>query len=253
MDKSLSKKINLPKLPQLFKREEIKENNSSWINSLVGSEISTKIWKSVSLCLLIISIVLTISHYLVSTKLVDGIKSQRLILVPAIHKKINVPAEAFLSSSYIKAVSKRVVELQEQWSYDSLEDNYQELFRDYYSHKLMELTKANLLASNRLDYVKEKKIVSTFKLDLKKSKFEWCKKLDSACAVVVGTRRIYINHNEPHTEKEVAYLIIGSGVYPSDSNPFALRISRLKLDDTSESPYENILSQFDAAMKGVEL
>lgn len=179
-----------------------------------------------------------------------GINAQRLVLVPGIHRKLVVPAEAYLSDTYIKAVSKRVVELLEQWSYESIEDAYQELFKDYYDHGLSELTKANLNASNFVQKIKEHKMVSTFSFDWKKSEFRWCEKIQRACALVTGKRRLYINHNEPFAEKEIAYLIISSGVYPDENNPFAIRLTRLIVDDSSDSPYQNIKAQFDAALSG---
>jgi len=230
--------------------EKIK-NAFSWLDKLEGSQYQLKVWRSVAIIAVFLALGLGISTLLLAIKTLNDFKSERLVLVPAIQRKLVIPAQSYISNSYVEAVSKRIVELQEQWSFDSIQDNYDELFKTYYSHKLVELTKANLLSTDRFSYVKENKIVSTFDVDEKKSEFFWCEKINRACALIAGKRSIFINNNEPYSEKEVAYLILGQSVWPDENNPFALKISRVKIDDFSTSPYDNMKRQLEAAKKGV--
>lgn len=225
--------------------------SGTWLDQNLGLKAENHLLRSVLLILILGMILSATTSIVFGFQLLKGINSQRLILVPGIHRKLVVPAEAFLSDTYIKAVSKRVVELLEQWTYESIQDSYQELFKDYYDHGLTQLTKANLMSSNFIQKVIDNKMVSTFQFDWKRSDFKWCEQIQRACAIVVGKRRLYLNHNEPFAEKEVAYLIVSSGVYPDENNPFAIRMTRLKVDDSSESPYMNIKAQFDSALSGV--
>lgn len=225
--------------------------SGSWLDQNLGLKAENHLLRSVLIIVIGILLLSSVTSIIFGFQLMKGINSQRLVLVPGIHRKLVVPAEAYLSDTYIKAVSKRVVELLEQWTYESIEDSYQELFKDYYDHGLTQLTKANLTASNFVQKIIEHKMVSTFAFDWKKSEFKWCDQIQRACAIVTGKRRLYINNNEPFSEKEVAYLIISSGVYPDENNPFAVRMSRLVVDDSSDSPYMNIKAQFDSAISGV--
>lgn len=226
-------------------------NSGPWLDQNLGLKAENHLLRSVLIIVIGVLLLSSLTSIIFGFQLMKGINSQRLVLVPGIHRKLVVPAEAYLSDTYIKAVSKRVVELLEQWTYESIEDSYQELFKDYYDHGLTQLTKANLTASNFVQKIIEHKMVSTFAFDWKRSEFRWCDQIQRACAIVTGKRRLYINNNEPFAEKEVAYLIISSGVYPDENNPFAVRMTRLIVDDTSDSPYLNIKAQFDAALSGV--
>lgn len=226
-------------------------NSGSWLDQNLGLKAENHLLRSILIIVILVMLLSAMTSVIFGFQLMKGINSQRLVLVPGIHRKLVVPAEAYLSDTYIKAVSKRVVELLEQWTYESLEDSYQELFKDYYDHGLTQLTKANLTSSNFIQKIIDHKMVSTFQFDWNKSEFRWCEQIQRACAIVIGKRRLYINNNEPFAEKEVAYLIISSGVYPDENNPFAVRMTRLIVDDSSESPYMNIKAQFDAALSGV--
>ncbi len=226
-------------------------NSGSWLDQNLGLKAENHLLRSILIIVIFVMFMSAATSVIFGFQLMKGINSQRLVLVPAIHRKLVIPAEAYLSETYIKAVSKRVVELLEQWTYESIEDSYQELFKDYYDHGLTQLTKANLISSNFVQKIIDNKMISTFQFDWKRSEFKWCEQIQRACAIVVGKRRLYINNNEPFAEKEIAYLIVSSGVYPDENNPFAVRMTRLKVDDSSESPYTNIKAQFDAALSGV--
>lgn len=225
--------------------------SGSWLDQNLGLRAENHLLRSILLVVIFVMILSSITSIIFGVQLMKGVNSQRLVLIPGIHRKLVVPAEAYLSDTYIKAVSKRVVELLEQWTYESIEDSYLELFKDYYDHGLTQLTKANLTASNFVQKIIDNKMISTFQFDWSRSEFRWCEKIQRACALVVGKRRLYINNTEPFSEKEVVYLIISSGVYPDENNPFAVRMTRLKVDDSSESPFTNMKAQFDAALSGV--
>ncbi|MBF0206348.1 MAG: hypothetical protein HQK53_05610 [Oligoflexia bacterium] len=230
---------------------ESKIAKGSWLDKLVGAQIEVRCWRSMAFAATTVSICLTVVIVILVFKLLDDVKNQKLVLVPAIQRKMTVLNDSSLTDSFVRSVSMRVVELQEQWTYQSLEDNYQELFSSYYSHGLQELTKANLLSSDRYNHVKNHQMVSTFRIDWKRSKFGWSEKLKRAVSLVVGQRSIFINHNEPYSEKEVGYLLIANGVIPDENTPFAVRMDRMKIDDSSEDPYSNLVKQYEAAMNGV--
>lgn len=227
------------------------KNYFTWLDKLEGSQYQLKVWRSVALLSTLLALGLGISTLLLAIKTLNDFKSERLVLVPGIQRKLIIPAQSYISNSYVEAVSNRIVELQEQWSYSSIQDNYDELFKTYYSHKLVELTKANLMSTDRFNYVKENKIVSTFDVDEKKSEYLWCEKINRACALIIGKRSIYINNNEPYSEKEVAYLILGQSIWPDENTPFALKVSRVKVDDFSIDPYSNMKKQLETAKNGV--
>lgn len=226
-------------------------DSGSWLDQNLGLKAENRLLRSILIIIVFVLVLSAGTSIIFGVQLLKGVNSQRLVLVPGIHRKLVVPAEAYLSDTYIKAVSKRVVELLEQWTYESIEDSYQELFKDYYDHGLTQLTKANLNASNFIQKIVDNKMISTFQFDWQRSEFKWCEKIQRACALVIGKRRLYINNNEPFSEKEVAYLIVSSGVYPDENNPFAVRMTRLKVDDSSESPFTNMKAQFEAALSGV--
>lgn len=226
------------------------ESTGKWLDQNFGLRAENRILRSVLIIITTCFVLTTGLTIYFGNKVIGGINSQRLVLVPAIHRKMTIPAEAFISDSYIKAVSKRVVELLEQWSYTTIEDNYKELFSDYYSHSLMELSKANLTSSNYFERANTNKMVSTFQFDWDRSEFKWCKELNVACSLIVGKRRLYVNNNITFSEREVAYLILSDGIYPDDNNPFAVRIKRLKVDDSNPNPYVSMKAFLDSAMKG---
>jgi hypothetical protein len=236
---------------ELFYLKEFIVEANSWLDEMEGKTYQIKIWRSVAIMTSITTVILGISTFPLVLKIRQDFKNERLILVPGIQRTLVIPAESYISNSFVKAVATRIVELQEQWSYETIEDHYSELFDSYYSHGLAELTRSNLISSDRFDYVKKNNIISTFKFDLSRSEFSWCKKLKRACALIVGTRRVYINNNEPYSQKEVTYLLLAESIWPTEFHPHALKFKRVKIDDSSENTYENIKKQFDAAKQGV--
>ena len=116
--------------------EKIK-NYFSWLDRLEGSQYQLKVWRSVALLAMILAGTLGVSTLLLAIKAINDFKAERLVLVPALQRKLEIPAQSYISNSYVEAVSRRIVELQEQWSYNSIQDNYDELFKTYYSNKLV--------------------------------------------------------------------------------------------------------------------
>lgn len=222
-----------------------------WSDQLEGKIYEIKIWKTVTVVTSSACVFLGIATLLLAMKVSSDFKSERVILVPGIQRSMTVPAGTFFSESFIKGVATRIVELQEQWTYETLEDHYKELFKLYYGHGLEQITRANLKSTDRINYVRKNKMVSTFKFDFKRSEFKYCKKIQKSCSLVVGTRKVFVENNMPFAEKQVAYLIISDGIWPTDDHPFALKAYRVIIDDSTSNPYDNIKNQLEAAKNGV--
>lgn len=226
---------------------------NSWLDQTEGLKHQKKIWQSVAVIALVANAIQAISTFSLGIKVYNDSNNERLVLVPALQRKLVIPAQSYISNAFVKAAANRVVELQESWSYETIEDHYKELFETYYGHNLSELTRANLTSTDRFNYVRKNRMVSTFEFNSKRSEYSWCKKLKRACALVTGTRRLYINNNEAYSEKEVSFFLLAESIWPTEDHPHALKFSRVKLDDTSDNSYENIKKQFDAAKQGVML
>ena len=227
------------------------EANNTWLDSLEGLNYKLKIWQSIAVLSSISCVLLGASTLYLAIQNANDFKNERLVLVPALQRKLVIPAESYISETFVEAASNRVVELQESWTYESVSDHYDELFKTYYGHSLTELTKANLISTNRIEYIKNNKMISTFRIDKDKSEYSWCTKLNRACALVTGTRRIYINNNEIYSKNKVSYLLLSESVWPTEDHPHALKFSRIKISDSSENSFEKIKAQFEAAKKGV--
>jgi len=223
----------------------------SWLDLVKKYKARWKKGEGIIIFLTLSQLISVICIVILVTKIMTDIQSQRLVLVPGIQRKIYIPAEAHLSEAFIRGVSSRVVNLQENWNHITIKGRYQALFDEYLDDRLENRVKTNLELSNRFDYVTQHKMTSEFLIDYERSRFSWCKKLNRACSLVVGTRKVFVNRNDPYSEKEVAYLLITEGVFPDDDNPHAVRFIRMKINDTSEEPYDAILKIYDAALKGV--
>ena len=144
----------------------------SWTDELFQSKKELRIWKKVVAVLSGLILVLGVTNIWLVKYSVQELNSQRLLLVaPGFDVgPVEVPADAKISPNVMKFFAKRVVTLNEQWSYESIEDNFSDLFEYYYSKELEELTKANLLSSQRIKLIQSKKMISTFRFDWKKIK-----------------------------------------------------------------------------------
>lgn len=224
----------------------------TWVNKLQMVTAECNLWKKIAIFAFASVGILSITLGFMAYHYFSKINTQRLLLVaPTLGVgPVNVEADAVISDNIIKVIAKRVVELNEIWTYESIKDNFDELFKYYYDTEVVEITKNNLKSTNRYEYVMQNKIISTFKINWDKSEFSWCGKLQRACSLVVGQRKIYLNNNEPYKEVDVAYLIFTHAIFPTQENPHAVRVKRIKIDDTSESPYKNLFNQYNAALKG---
>lgn len=225
----------------------------SWSNKLQIVQAEKNLWQKIAIgCFLSIPVLVIVLAFM-SYHYFSKVNMQRLLLVaPTLGVgPVEVEADATITDSITKVVAKRIVELNENWTYESLEDNFRELFTYYYDQKMVELTKANLLSSDRISYVKQNKVISIFSIDWQRSKVGWCALLKRSCSLIVGKRKIFINNNEPYKESEIAYLIFAEAIFPTSENPHAIRVKRLKVDDFSLSPYGNLLNQYESALKGV--
>ena len=228
-------------------------NEIKWTNKLLMVESEKKLWKKISQGSFFLITLLIITLSFISYHYFSKANTQRLLLVaPSLGVgPIEVESDASITDHIAKTVSKKIVDLNENWTYESLEENFKELFQYYYDKNLTELTQSNLLSSDRLNYVKKNKMISVFNIDWERSKVAWCSHLKRSCSLIVGSRKIFINNNDLHKEKEVAYLIFSQAIFPTLENPHAIRVKRLKVDDYSQEPYRNLLKQYESAMRGV--
>lgn len=222
------------------------------IDSIIVLEYQVKILSATLIAFVVLIVFMAGLIAFLLSKASDNLSNQRLVLVPAIHQKLEYPANSYISETYIQAVSNKVVELNESWSYDTYVNNVNELCRDYYQNNLCIITRSALSSSNREDYLLKNRVVSQFVIDKNKSRYHFCEALKRPCSLVIGKRRLFFNYNETVTEKDVAYLIIGDGVWPDSNNPFALRISRLKINDLDENPANSLEPILELALKGDE-
>ena len=82
-----------------------------WLDRLEGSSYQLKVWRSVALVLMLLCIGLGVSTLLLAIKTLNDFKSERLVLVPALQRKLIVPAQSYISNSFVKAVSNRIIEV----------------------------------------------------------------------------------------------------------------------------------------------
>jgi len=164
--------------------------------------------------------------------------------------KTNVERSSSVSDAYLKSVHKKVAHLMESWTYMSIVSNYKELFSYYLDKPTEELIRANLKSSERFKYVENNEMVSIFEIDEKSSKHTWCDDIDRACSLIVGTRRTFINNNQLHSEKKVAYLIFSKPFIPTNKDEFGLKVTRIFIDDQSENPEKKLEVIYQNAVKG---
>jgi hypothetical protein len=221
----------------------------SYLDSLKGRDLENSILKYVILILLAIVLMLITSNIYFHTKASQSLEHQRIILVPAINRNIVVNADSYISESYIRAVSNSVVSLNENWNYQGYMSNINQLCRENYMPKQCELVKQTIKNTDRESFVTKNKIFSVFTIDEENSEYHFCEKLKRPCSLVVGKRTLFFNGNDKVDERDVAYFIIGENLYPDETNPYAIRISRLKIKE-GENPKQLLLPQLELAMKG---
>lgn len=243
----------LLKIYQFFSKFSLFSNNNfsknTYLDEYLGMKLEISFLRSTIKILSVVVFLLIGSIFYFQNKAASSLNHQRIVMVPAINRKLVIPADSFISETYIRAVSENVVRLNENWSYENYENSVEELCRDYYMREQCELLRTNLRASNRLEYIKENKIFSIFKIDEEKSEYHFCAELKRPCSIVVGKRSLFFNNNDKVAEKEVAYFIVGDNVWPDENNPYALRVSRVKINE-EEDPKSKLSPQLELALKG---
>lgn len=246
----MNKLLRYFQIPIIFKLwPTINHNKGSFLDKNLGMLLEISYLKGVIKFLILIIFGLLISGIYFQNKAAKNLDHQRIVMVPGINRNIVIPADSYISETYIKAVSNTVVRLNETWNYEDYERSIDELCRDYYMREQCELLRVNLRSTKRLEYIRDNKMFSLFKIDNEKSEYHFCKELKRPCSVVVGKRTLFFNNNDKIAEKEVAYLLIGENVWPDENNPYSLRISRLKINE-EEDPKSKLLPQLELAMKG---
>jgi len=216
----------------------------SYLDELAGARANARLWRSIAAwttgaCLPLALLVVGLAIW--NIKNADR---TQVILSPAV-QRFEIATMGQVTDSYIKAAFEHVAERNSSWTYDTVEENYRDLFEHYYSNDLVTRTKANLAESGRFDQVHQNKMVSTYKIDRDRSEYTWCQALNLACGLVVGQQTLYIEGNQPFRSENIAYLIFSESIYPTKNNPFALRITRLVIGD-----YEPLKKALEAAKKG---
>lgn len=220
------------------------ELGNSFLDELAGARAKVRLWRSVAVCTAGASLPLVGLVIGLAIWNVRNADRTQVILSPAV-QRFEVATVGQVTDSYIKAAFEHVAERNSSWTYDSLEENYRDLFENYYSNDLATRTETNLVQSDRFAQVKQNKMVSTYKIDATRSEYTWCQALNLACGLVVGEQTLFIEGNQPFRSEAMAYLIFSESIYPTRTNPFALRITRLVIGE-----YEPLKKALEAAKKG---
>lgn len=179
-------------------------------------------------------------------KLSNALKNARVILSPAVTAREVIDRGSIVSDSYIQSLATHVVGQLEAWTYETMESDYNILFKQYYDHTLENKSRADLSSSNRYQTVKDKHMVSIWKWNYRDrasaktepleidGEFTWCEAIGRACALVSGKSTIYIGHNQPYKTEDKTYFLLAKDIYPTKKNPFSLRVTRLVVGNKEE-------------------
>lgn len=224
--------------------EEVVSDAEGYLDALAGARAQLRLWRSIATwtCCGMLPMAGIIVFLVVLN--IRNVDRTQVILSPAV-QRFEIATVNQVTDSYIQAAFEHVASRNSSWTYESVEENYADLFSNYYSEDLATRTKANLAQSDRFAYVKQNKMVSTFKIDRERSESTWCAALNLACGIVVGREGIFIDGNQPYRSEEVAYLIFSESIYPTRKNPFSLRVTRLVIGD-----YEPLKKALTAAKEG---
>lgn len=215
-----------------------------YLDALAGARAQLRLWRSIATWTCCGMLPLSILCVFLVVQNISNLDRTKFILSPAV-ERFEIATVDQVTDSYIQAAFEHVASRNSSWTFESIEENYDDLFKNYYSQDLVTRTKANLAQSDRVSYVKQNKMVSTFKIDREKSEYTWCAALNLACGLVVGKEGVFIDGNQPYRSEEVAYLIFSESIYPTRTNPFAIRVTRLAIGD-----YEPLRKALTAAKEG---
>ena len=189
---------------------------------------------------------ITENYLNLNKKLEEALTTSRIILTPAVTAREEIERGSIVSDDYVRGVTTHVISHLEGWTYENIEDSYNQIFRDFYDHLLETKSKADLISSDRFRVAKDKSMVSIWKWNYSDSagterkpakldgEFTWCEAIGRACALVSGKSTIYIGHNQPYKTEEKTYFLLAKDVYPTKQNPFALKLTRLVVGNRQE-------------------
>ena len=208
-----------------------------YLDQLAEKAHRESVWRLVAFGLMGLSSVLAISLTVASLRLVDAADRTKYILAPGV-SDLTVTRPGEFTSAYIEEIFRYVTEKANSWTYKTLSGNYKILYEQFYSHDLVERTRANLDLQNYFEDAADRKLVSLWEIDPSKSEYHWCDKVAGrsartgvSCGIVTGTRTLYADHNVPVSTKEMSYLIYASSKPPTPKNLFAAEISRIHVGE----------------------
>lgn len=216
----------------------------NYLDELAGTRVQLRRWKSFAVWQTVATVPLVGLVVFLTVLNIKNVDRTQVILSPAV-ERFEVATVNQVTDSYIKAAFEHVALRNSSWTYETLEENYEDLFAHYYSQDLATRTRANLMQTGRFDYVKKNRMISTFKIDRERSEYTWCAALNLACGIVVGREATFIDGNQPFNSTDVAYLVFSESIFPTKTNPFALRITRLVIGD-----YDSLKKALAAAKEG---
>lgn len=215
-----------------------------FIDALAGAKANVRLWRSVATLTAGACVPLALLVVGMAVWNMQNADQTKVILSPAV-QRFEVATPGQVTDSYIKAAFEHVAERNSSWTYESVEENYKELFASYYSNDLATRTQANLAQSDRFAQIRKNRMVSTFKIDQERSEYTWCEALNLACGLVVGQQTLFIDGNQPFRSEAIAYLIFSESIFPTRTNPFSLKVTRLVIGE-----YESLKKALEAAKKG---
>jgi hypothetical protein len=211
-------------------------SQSKYLESLTELYQRGNFWRIGTIVLGIVCMSQTVAIVTLSNKLSDSREQREYILAPGI-QSLQTVRPGILPNTYIEESFKYIVEKINSFTWTSIEDNFKSLFENWYSHNLQVRTEANLQNTSYFEKVKSRNLVSVFKYLPKESQFHWCGKVKIrnamkgvACGIVSGVQDLY-SKNVPISSKKVHFLIFATNKAPTQENPFAIKIERLKRAD----------------------
>lgn len=225
-------------------------------DKLVRAEFLSKLFGVLFSCSLILCITMAGFQYKLYADFKDIYEAK---IEQTIIKLIPIPGpgpididlgDSKITSSYINAIAKRVVELHENWNWTNIRERYNEILQIHASVKYENFLKANMEAVGFIEKVEARKMMSTFSIQKEKSKSAYCEKLRVTCAVVSGKRVTFTDFNKPLDEEDVSYLILSSVVMPTSEDPNPLRIERLIILDNVSNPHDRAMKLLADALDG---
>lgn len=211
-------------------------SQTKYLESLTELYQRGNFWRVGTIILAVVCLSQTAAIVVLSNKLSDARDDKEYILAPGI-SSLQTTRPGILPNTYVEESFKYVVEKINAFTWKSIEGQFESLYRDWYSHNLQQRTEANLSNTNYFETVKSRNLVSTFRYLPKESQFHWCGKVQLrksskgvACGIVSGVQDLY-SKNVPISSKKVHFLLFATNKAPTQENPFAIKIERLKRAD----------------------